>query len=73
MTLDVDKMGQRTFLKDRSGDHKREFLQGFHILVPSTEDTDLGQTNHQGPRHGGLAVVPAADGSGNVSTDDGAR
>lgn len=37
------------------------------------EDADLRQAHHQGRRHGGLVVVPASDGAGNVAADDGAR
>lgn len=40
--------------------------------MPSTEDADLWQADYQGPRHGGLVVVPAPDGAGNVAADNGA-
>lgn len=64
---------QPTFLQDGLGDHKGELLQRLHVLVPSTEDADLWQADNKGPRHGGLVVVPAPDGAGNVTADDGAR
>lgn len=41
--------------------------------MASTEDTDLWQTDYEGPGHGRLVVVPATDGAGNVTADDGAR
>ena len=66
-------MKEHTFLQDRLRHHKGQLLQGLHVLVSSTEDTDLGQADHQSPRHGGLVVVPAADGAGYVAADDGAR
>lgn len=42
------------------------------MFVSSTNNADLGQADHQSPRHGGLVVVPAANGTRDVPTDDGA-
>lgn len=69
----LDTVGRPTFLQDGLGDHKGELLQRLHVLVPGTEHTDLWQADHQGPGHGGLVVVPTADGARNVPADDGAR
>ncbi len=41
--------------------------------MASTEDAHLWQADYQSPGHGGLVVVPATDGAGNVAADDGAR
>ena len=41
--------------------------------MPGTEDTNLGEADNQSSRHGGLVVVPAADGARYVTTDDSAR
>lgn len=41
--------------------------------MPSTEDANLRQADYQSPGHGGLVMVPATHGAGNVATDDGAR
>lgn len=71
--ISLDTVRKLTFLQDGLGDHKGELLQRFHVLVPSTEDTDLRQTDYQSPGHGGLVVIPATDGAGNVTADDGAR
>lgn len=65
-------MKEHTLLQDRLGDHEGKLLQGLHVLVSGAEDTDLGQADHQSPRHGGLVVVPAAHGAGYVTADDGA-
>lgn len=62
-----------TFLQDGPGDNKGELLQRLHVLMAGAEDADLRQAHHQRGGHGGLVVVPAADGARDVAADDGAR
>lgn len=61
-----------TFLQDGPGDNKGELLQRLHVLVAGAEDADLRQAHHQRSGHGGLVVVPAANGARYVAADDGA-
>lgn len=56
-----------TFFKNGSWDDKRNLLQGFHILVASTNNLYLRQTQDKCSWHAGLSVVPASHCSRNVT------
>lgn len=56
-----------TFFKDGSWDDKWNLLQRFHVLVASTNNLDLRQTEDKHPRHAGLSMVPTSHCSRNVT------
>lgn len=56
-----------TFFKDGSWDDKRNLLQRFHILVASTNNLYLRQTEDKCSWHAGLSMVPTSYCSRNVT------
>jgi hypothetical protein len=49
-----------TLFKDGPGNHKRNLLQRFHVLVTSTNNLYLRQTQDKCPWYAGLSMVPTS-------------